>query len=277
MTEPMRSTAVASGSAALSDIVKVEPRPARRIARSVAERDSFFLWMAGLLLSVVLAGFAPTLYARAFFDVPPMPFYLHVHGAILTAWFVWLFGQTVLARAGRIDLHRQLGIAGAMLAGMVVLAGLMAQLDKEPRIRALGQDMGARLVPDSGIFWTNIGTLALFLGFVAAAIALRRRAATHKRLMLLASVSIIGPALGRVARWPLWNTGDLTSYAVLERTFPIGGIAFFMIALVIYDLITRKRIHPATAAASVLIFVVRVVMTLIAHSPAGLEYVRGLS
>ena len=71
-----------------------------------APHNSFFFVSASALLLTLLIGFAPTLYLRAFFDAPPIPGYLYVHGGVLTAWFVWLLVQTTMVRLGRIAVHR---------------------------------------------------------------------------------------------------------------------------------------------------------------------------
>jgi hypothetical protein len=52
------------------------PRPAR---------NRFFLGMTLAMAAVVLAGFTPTLFGRAAFNVPKMPAYLYLHGLTLTA------------------------------------------------------------------------------------------------------------------------------------------------------------------------------------------------
>jgi hypothetical protein len=75
-----------------------------------------------------MIGFAPTLYLRPLFAVPPIPGYLYVHGSVLTAWFVWLVVQTTMVRTGRTALHRRFGVIGAVIAAAVVVAGPMATM-----------------------------------------------------------------------------------------------------------------------------------------------------
>jgi uncharacterized membrane protein YoaK (UPF0700 family) len=76
--------------------------------------------------------------------------------------------------------------------------------------------------------------MVLFPSFVAAALYWRRNKEAHKRLMLLAYISIIAAAVAR-----------------LPGVLPLGplgffGIAFiFLVAGVTYDLFSRRRIHPA--------------------------------
>ena len=75
--------------------------------------------------------------------------------------------------------------------------------------------------------------MVLFTGFVTAAVLMRRNKETHKRLMLLAYVSIIVAAMARLP--------GVLSYG----PFAFFGLAFlFMLAGIVYDLWSRGRIHP---------------------------------
>jgi hypothetical protein len=48
----------------------------------------FYAGMSGLALCVVLVGFARTYYLKGLFGAPSLPLLLHVHGAVMTTWFV---------------------------------------------------------------------------------------------------------------------------------------------------------------------------------------------
>jgi hypothetical protein len=68
-----------------------------------------------------------------------------------------------------------------------------------------------------------------------AALLLRRRTDYHKRLVLIATFELVTAA---VARWP-----GVTSLG------PPGFFGFtdlFLVPLLIYDISTRGRVHPAT-------------------------------
>ena len=88
------------------------------------------------MLCVVLVGFAPTLYLRAFFDVRPVPIYLYVHGAMLTAWFIWLCVQTSLVAAHRVDMHRRFGVVGVVLGIAVLVISPFVTLGAVSRLAA---------------------------------------------------------------------------------------------------------------------------------------------
>ena len=186
-------------------------------------RGSFFFWISILLLALLVVGFSPTLYLRPAFDVEPIPGYLYVHGAVLTAWFVWLVVQATMVRFGRIAIHRKLGVAGVVIAVAVCFAGPMASIGAVSRIASLGVDFNSDMsvaAPQlgvegvtvirfvSGVFWGNFTSIIVFAVFVAAAVLLRRDAQTHKRLMMLASISIVGPALARISRIPALGGED---------------------------------------------------------------------
>lgn len=247
-----------------------------------ATRDSFFFWMSALLLAFLLIGFAPSLYLRLFFDVPPIPAYLHVHGTILTAWFVWLLVQTSLVRSGRTATHRRLGVVGAVIGTAVVFAGPMATLGAVARVRAAGIDwdtdmsalpfLGVEGVPmirfAAQVVWGNFVSIAVFAGLVTAAVLLRRRPEAHKRLMLLASIAIVGPALARISRWSTFGGED--------GAFIPSVLIALLLAVIAHDLVGDRRLHKATLYGCAVIVLGAVAQQLIADSEPGRSVVRML-
>jgi len=67
----------------------------------------------------------------------------------------------------------------------------------------------------SNVVWPNLASVRAFTLLGAAAILLRGRPQAHKRLMLLASIAIIGPAVARVSRWPPFGGEDSPSVLVV--------------------------------------------------------------
>ena len=86
-------------------------------------RARFFFGMALAVAATVAAGFAPTYYLKPLFARPALPLFLHIHGAVFTAWVLLLVAQTSLVAANRADLHRRLGGVGAVLAVIMVVSG----------------------------------------------------------------------------------------------------------------------------------------------------------
>jgi len=71
-------------------------------------RNTYFTWAAIVAMLLVFAGFARSYYLKTFFATPVLPTLLHLHGAILTLWFVLFFVQVRLVAVRRVDLHRLL-------------------------------------------------------------------------------------------------------------------------------------------------------------------------
>src|SRR3954469_20626880 len=81
----------------------------------------FFSTMALFMLVTVFVGFARTYYLAGVFHAPLPSLIVHIHGAIFTAWIVLLVTQTSLVARRRVDIHRRLGIAGFLLACLMVI------------------------------------------------------------------------------------------------------------------------------------------------------------
>jgi hypothetical protein len=189
----------------------------------------FFSGMAIAATIVVFAGFAPTYYLKAAFGAPPLPPLLHAHGLIFTSWIALFVVQTRLIAARRTPLHRKAGVLGGLLAVAMLIVGSMAAIASARR----------GFTPPGGpppltFLIIPLGDLLVFGVLVSAAIYLRRQSQTHKRLMLLATLALLTPAIARLpgiaAAGPpaFWGLTDL-----------------FIVACFVYDRVTTGRIHPA--------------------------------
>jgi hypothetical protein len=213
----------------------VRPAPQSPARASGAYDRVFYGTMAVALGLTVFAGFARTYYLRLLGEGPkatltggPFTTLVHVHGALFTAWVLLFIVQTALVSSRRVAVHRRLGAVGGVLAAAMVVAGTSLAIASAARGAApAGADPLAFLI-------IPLFDMILFGGFVAAALALRRDKETHKRLMLLAYVSIIVAAVGRLP-------------GVLEMGPPgFFGLSFlFVVAAAVYDFVSRGRVHKA--------------------------------
>lgn len=206
-------------------------------------QHGFFLAAHCALLAIVLVGFGRTFYLRAFFDVGPLPARLYLHGTILTLWFSLAVAQGWLIRSGQRRWHRRVGYTTATYAAAVVVSGLVVNSGWAASLTSAAD-------PANIIVLGNFLTLPLFVLLVGLGVLLRKRAEAHKRLMLLASVSIVSPALGRFPLWPIF-AGGLDA----ARNYAIGGLLLLLASLIAYDIVTRRRPHPATWLGSIAILV----------------------
>ncbi len=195
----------------------------------------FYSTMAIAMALAVFVGFGPTYYTKIFGSAPmvtitggPFTPIFHIHGALFTAWVVLFIVQTALVASHRVAVHRKLGIAGAVLAAAMVVAGLAAGITSAARGSA---PPGITPVQFLAI---PIFDMVVFATFVTAALYLRRNKEAHKRLMVLAYISILSAAMAR-----------------LPGVLPLGPLGFFglstvfLVAGIIYDFVSRRRVHPA--------------------------------
>jgi hypothetical protein len=138
--------------------------------------------------------------------------------------------QATLVAGGRIDIHRALGVAGAVLAAIVFVAGVAVSIET---LRRNGGPPGG---DPRKFFAIPLGDIIVFGALVGAAVLQRMRPETHKRLMLLATISLLTAAVGRFLRQVGVGGAPNLFY----------GTDAFVLALVLFDLATRGRLHPAT-------------------------------
>ena len=204
--------------------------PASAAAHDRTIEHGFFTAMAIAIGVTVIAGFARTYYLRLYFGSPQISLLLHLHGFVFSAWVALYIGQTSLVAAGRVRLHRQLGVAGGVLAVILVLVGTVTAI---VRVRQGAAPPGGP--PPLVFLVVPLMDMVVFAGLIATALYHRRQAAVHKRLMLLATVALLAAP---IARLPLLRSSILAAFALAD---------VFIVALVIYDLAMYRRIHRATA------------------------------
>jgi len=221
----------------------------------------FFRIMAVVVALVVVAGFGPS-YAASL-PSPGLPVWVHLHGAVMTAWIVLFAVQAWLVGRRDLALHRRLGTLSVGLVVVMVPLGLLTNAMAVHRGATPPFFTPAMMMAADGL------DLTLFVGLFTAAILLRRQGAWHKRLMLCATVLLTWPALARLA--PLRSLG-------LEMIIPASITLLILLALVgpAHDLITRRRVHPAYVWGVGLILLAQPLHSLIAATPLVQDLARRL-
>ena len=161
-------------------------------------RDRLFFAGASLLLCFVMfAGFARNYYLRVWIGTRPLTLLAHVHGLVMTVWVALFATQTWLIAKRRASWHRALGYWGAGLAVVVVVLGIVTIAAAMAR-RYPGSDLHTALL----LFVAFDGLSVLLFGaLVGIAVIKRNRPLVHKRLMLMAILSLLPPAFGRLVAY----------------------------------------------------------------------------
>jgi hypothetical protein len=206
---------------------------ATTVAVQRGSRDRrLYIGAAVVIPIVVLIGFAPTYYLKSFFDTPALPGLMwHLHGVVMTAWVVLFVTQVSLVATGRTRVHKRLGVLGAALAATVVVFGVVLPISAV-RLRASTVPLG----PQRQFLVVPFGDMLVFAVLAGTALYFRRRIETHKRLMLLAALSLLDAAFSRFPLHFIETGGPMIFWGLTD----LCAIAF-----VAFDTVRNRRLHPA--------------------------------
>ena len=230
------------------------------IHRRISDRPLYLL-AAIVVPLIVLAGFARTYYLKGLFSTPPIPSrFVHFHGIVMTAWVALFIVQVSLVAKRRTKTHQRLGVLGAVLAALVVVVGTLTALYAAAR----GQTPGP---PALQFLVVPLGDMVVFGILVGAALYYRRRLDVHKRLMLLAAVNMLAPAIARIPLSFIANGGPLAFFGLTDLC---------LVAFIAFDTIRHRRLHPAFLWGALFIIVMQPLRILLAGTDAWLHFAAAL-
>jgi hypothetical protein len=186
--------------------------------------DVFFTTLSILILLVVVTGFAPSYFLKGAVFAPLPSVLVHLHGAVFSSWIILFTVQSSLVASGNVRLHRKLGVLGGVIAGLMVVLGVLTPFGTLRR----GAELPSFFTPASFLIDNVIGIL-VFGAFVAVALWKRNNKKVHKRLLLIANIILLPPALSRI-HW-------VQHHFYLVPVTCLGMIA----ALFVFDLFTWRR------------------------------------
>jgi hypothetical protein len=213
-------------------------KPAFRAVNRTGERV-FYSGMAIVMCVCVFIGFSPTYFQVGMLRAPlPSPI-LHIHGAVFTLWMLLFVVQTALISARRVQWHRTFGSVAFCLPPIMIVLGVIAAIDALHRGVKIGP-----LDPAVSAAIPLIGIVG-FTIVIYAAWRARRRPDAHKRLILIATMGLVAAAFGRFP----WARIGLPPAAGA-----VTGLGILLLILMIYELITIRRIHRSTMWAAPVVF-----------------------
>jgi hypothetical protein len=212
--------------------------PTYRAINRTVER-TFYSGMAILLCVCVFIGFSPTYFQAGMLRAPLHSHILHIHGAVFTLWMLLFVVQAFLISARRVRWHRSFGTVAFCLPPIMIVLGVLAAVDALHR----GLKIGA-LDPAVSAAIPLIGIVG-FTIVIYASWRARRTPDAHKRLILIATMSLVAAAFGRFP----WARIGLPPAAGA-----VTGLGILLLILVVYELATIRRIHRSTMWAAPLVF-----------------------
>ena len=244
----------------------------RRSSAAIASPARYFyFYMATACAAVAFLGFAPTYFmplAAGKFSAPPS---VHVHGLVFFAWSLYFVYQAWLPASGQAGRHRSVGLIGVSLATAMTIFGFSAGVTMMKQSAALGQtDAGIAfaIVPWSGI---------LFFAIVfAIGIAMVRRPEVHKRLMLLAGISLLDAA---VARWFLTflaPPGPPGPPPVAVTIAPALVAYLLLVAAMVHDWRSRGRPHAVYVIGGIVLVAVKLLNLPVSSTQAWHAFAGGI-
>ena len=217
----------------------------------------FYVGMAIAVLITVFLGFSHSYFLKAYYGTPELSLLLHIHGLIFTSWVLLFLAQTTLVATDRIDQHRTLGVAGGVLAVLLLVVGTITAI---LRVKG-GRPSPIPGVPPLSFLAVPLFDMVAFAILVGAGLLLRNRPETHKRLMTLATIALTSAPIAR-----------------LSFVRPAGPPAFFgltdlfIVAMLIYDFATRRKAHPATIWGGLVLVALQPLRLMISGTPAWLAF-----
>ena len=152
--------------------------------------------------------------------------------------------QTALIGRRCADLHASLGVIGGTLAAaMVALGSSLSIVGARRGFMGVFPNEPTGLADPRAFLTLGLGDIVLFALFAVGGLRYRADRETHKRTMLLATISLLPAA---VMRFPPGAARIPLGFAVLTA---------FLLAGPIFDWKTRGRVHPVITWGGLLIFV----------------------
>jgi len=192
----------------------------------------YFFVVSIILLVLSFIGFSDNLITDVGQESNSDPKFI-IHGLFCFAWFIILVIQTNFIKKGNYKAHMTYGIAGLIAALGVFITTLYIFI-----VIYKGWDNMRPDVKANRLFMLSFAVL------VTQAYLKRKKLATHKRLMFVATFYMLGPILGRVMGHSILNT-LLVSDLSWDITF-IGIWSLFFVSLLMYDWALLKKIHPVS-------------------------------
>jgi hypothetical protein len=225
--------------------------------RPGSDRNAF-LFFTSMVWVGVLSGFGTDSFSHVSQHGLDYPLIVHFHAVAFVSWLVLFTTQVLLIRSRRADLHRRLGVAGAVLAGVMVFLGPATALVYDAHEYAVSGTTPEFLA----VQFTDILAFATLTG---SGLLLRRNSPAHKRLMMLGLIYISDAGFARFLNALVAAPLGQTFWGTMVALY--GGGDVLMLGLGAYDLATRRKLHPAYMTGVAVALTLQVTAIMLLASP----------
>ena len=222
----------------------------------------FYGSMAIVAIAVTLVGFGPSFYLNRYYQQRTFTPLVLAHGIAFTCWVLLLAVQSSLIAIGRTSIHRKVGVAGGALAAAMVALGSATAIAVGRRGLGTANETAVMAFLPIPLF-----SVWVFGVLVAGALFWRRRPETHKRLMLVATISILSAAIARFHLAVVFTYGATAFYILTD---------VLLLVCVLYDVATRKRLHSAYLWGGLILLTSQHASIWIAHTDPWIRTARWL-
>lgn len=199
----------------------------------------FYFAMSLLVAAIVVWGFSHSINANLFHPAIPRPFLLWIHGAAFSSWVAFYIFQSALIRTHNVKWHRFFGWFGVGLAAAMVVLGFTTAI-------IMGHFDAVQLhQPDPAFLSVPFGDMVIFPVCVALAIYWRKKPELHRRMLFIATCSLLDAPFGRID----YIFDHRLFYVCLDSVILLG---------VVRDLVVNRRIHTVYRVALPLMIVFQV-------------------
>jgi uncharacterized membrane protein YozB (DUF420 family) len=186
----------------------------------------FYFFMAVLAAAIVTYGFSRTIDEGLIHPSFVVPTILYFHVALFVGWLLLLLVQTGLVQTRHVKLHRKIGLSSIGFGAALALVGVWVSIVMA-RIEAQQGD------PQAGPFLiVPFADMAFFGILFGLGVRYRKVIEAHRRLMLMAALSLTGAAFGRFPTFIV----------------PHGGWYYLAVDMMVFlgvtrDLAVQRRVH----------------------------------
>ena len=186
---------------------------------------------------IVIVGFWPTYFGPLLAGSLDLKLIVKIHANVYLVWIAILIAQSSLVLKKRLNWHRKLGWFAAGYAALMIAVVLTALAIRFSNLHAAGEIREAH----RSLIISSVDLL-LFGGLLIPAVIYRKKPQIHKRLIIVASVVLLGPAVGRM---PFLTFPPLILLVLYSPI--LLGMAF--------DFATRRKVHAVYIIGLIIHFV----------------------